>query len=198
MAILLPWVHMYLRVLSGGCSIQSIQVCCLIRKSWPRSSPCFIILIEFSFPEFLMEFVPHSTSHMLVQCVAGTMSGCTVALLTNPLDVLRANIQVSSRIGIIKVSLFLAHRKKYTFYFLIYFCNLIENLFRSLWLQVQRIESYSLAIQRLWSEEGYNVFKKGLSARITQSCISSAFIVAGYETLKRWSLYEEYKDTVRW
>ena len=60
------------------------------------------------------------------------------SVITNPLDVLRANIQV------------------------------------------RRIGSFVLAIQQLWAEERFNLFKKGLSARITQSCISSAFVVTGF------------------
>ena len=98
---------------------------------------------------------PSETSHMLIQVIAGTSSGMTVTALTNPLDVVRANIQV------------------------------------------QRT-SFSLALQRLWQEEGLRLLAKGLSARMTQSCISSAFIVAGYETLKRWSVKEEFKDQIRW
>ena len=34
---------------------------------------------------------------MLVQCGAGILSGMTVAILTNPLDLVRANIQVIKR-----------------------------------------------------------------------------------------------------
>ena len=98
---------------------------------------------------------PNTTSHMLIQVIAGTSSGVTVSALTNPLDVIRANVQI------------------------------------------QRT-SYASALQRLWQEEGLKMFTKGLSARISQSCISSAFIVAGYETLKRWSVKDEYKDQIRW
>lgn len=98
---------------------------------------------------------PNETSHMLIQVIAGTSSGMTVTALTNPLDVIRANIQV------------------------------------------QRT-SFSTAVQRLWQEEGFRLLGKGLSARMTQSCISSAFIVAGYETLKRWSVKDEFKDQIRW
>lgn len=98
---------------------------------------------------------PNQTSHMLIQIMAGTSSGMTVTALTNPLDVIRANIQV------------------------------------------QRT-SYSMAFHRLWQEEGFRLLGKGLWARMTQSCISSAFIVAGYETLKRWSVKDEFKDQIRW
>lgn len=111
---------------------------------------------------------------MLIQVLAGTTSGTTVALLTNPLDVIRANVQVSS-----DQMRLLRH---------------VVTLFAT---QVQRT-SYKAALRILWKEERFTVFTKGLSARMTQSCISSACIVAGYETLKRWSLLDEYKDQVRW
>ncbi|KAI1289789.1 Solute carrier family 25 member 44 [Halotydeus destructor] len=108
------------------------------------------------YSEFLVGMLPVWTSHMLIQCVAGSVSGASAAALTNPLDVLRANIQV------------------------------------------QRMESYKVAIDKMWAEEGYRVLYKGLSARLTHSFISSAFIAAGYETLKRWSVYDEYRDKIRW
>jgi len=103
----------------------------------------------------IASIVPPTTSHMLIQILAGTSSGMTVSALTNPLDVIRANVQI------------------------------------------QRTP-YGSALRQLWTEEKLNMFLKGLSARMSHSCISSAFIVAGYETMKRWSLKEEYKDQVRW
>ncbi|CAG2174684.1 unnamed protein product, partial [Oppiella nova] len=99
------------------------------------------------FSNTLIPLFPENTPHMLIQCVSGSISGMTVAVVTNPMDVLRANIQV------------------------------------------RRIGSFVFAMKQLWAEEQFNVFKKGLSARLTQSCISSAFIVAGYETLKRYLTY---------
>ncbi|CAG2109902.1 unnamed protein product [Medioppia subpectinata] len=89
------------------------------------------------FSENIMPLFPENTPLMLIQCTSGSISGMTVAVITNPLDVLRANIQVRRIVG-----------------------------------------SYILAMKQLWAEEHFNIFKKGLSARITQSCISSAFIVA--------------------
>ena len=119
------------------------------------SSACWWMFYPI-YTEAIASFLPpNTTSHMLIQVIAGTSSGVTVSALTNPLDVIRANVQI------------------------------------------QRT-SYSSALQRLWHEEGLKMFTKGLSARISQSCISSAFIVAGYETLKRWSVKDEYKDQVRW
>lgn len=98
---------------------------------------------------------PQQVSHMLIQIMAGTMAGITVVTLTNPLDVVRTNIQV------------------------------------------QRT-SFSEAVRRLWHEERFRILTKGLSARMSQSCISSVFVVAGYETLKRLSIKDEFKDHVHW
>ncbi|XP_054161675.1 solute carrier family 25 member 44-like [Oppia nitens] len=105
---------------------------------------------------YLFSLSPEDTSQMLIQCVSGSISGITVAVITNPLDVLRANIQV------------------------------------------RRIGSFIFAVKQIWAEEQFNIFRKGLSARITQSCISSAFIVAGYETLKRLSINEEHRHSIKW
>lgn len=119
------------------------------------SSACWWMFYPI-YTDLISNFLPPSqTSHMLIQVMAGTSSGMTVTALTNPLDVIRANIQV------------------------------------------QRT-SFSTAVQRLWQEERFRLLAKGLSARLTQSCISSAFIVAGYETLKRWSVKDEFKDQIRW
>ncbi|KAI2798118.1 hypothetical protein RDWZM_000026 [Blomia tropicalis] len=104
----------------------------------------------------LVSNLPQNTSHMFIHCIAGSLSGMTVVMLTNSLDVLRANIQV------------------------------------------RQIKSIVFAAKMLWAEERYNVFVKGLSARIVHSAFSSTFIAAGYETLKRLSLHEEFRDSVRW
>ena len=53
-------------------------------------------------------------------------------------------------------------------------------------------------MKELWQEERMNVFKKGLTARLSHSCVYSLFIIFGYETVKRLSLKEEYKGQVRW
>jgi len=50
----------------------------------------------------------------------------------------------------------------------------------------------------LWHEEHLGIFFKGLSARLVQSLTFSFFIILGYESIKRWSLLEEFKDSVRW
>ena len=50
----------------------------------------------------------------------------------------------------------------------------------------------------LWSEEKFGMFTKGLSARLVQSILFSFLTILSYESLKRWSLLEEYKGLVRW
>lgn len=37
---------------------------------------------------------PDWVSHLLIQCVAGTLGGFTTTILTNPLDIVRARLQV--------------------------------------------------------------------------------------------------------
>ena len=51
---------------------------------------------------------------------------------------------------------------------------------------------------KLWKEERFGMFTKGMSARIIQSCIYSIFIISPYETIKRLSIKDEYKHLVRW
>lgn len=97
-----------------------------------------------------------SMPYMSKHCMSGTLSGATVSVMTNPLDLLRANIQV------------------------------------------HRPSSYRSAVKYLWKEDKWRIFNKGLTARLTQSCISSALIVVGYETMKKFSVDEKYRDQVRW
>ncbi len=62
----------------------------------------------------------------------------------------------------------------------------------------QERRNVSQIMKELWQEERFNVFKKGLTARLSHSCVYSLFIIFGYETVKRISLKEEYKGHVRW
>jgi solute carrier family 25 protein 44 len=64
-------------------------------------------------------------------------------------------------------------------------------------LQVQR-QSYADTVRVLWYEERYNIFIKGLSARLVSSAIFSLLTITGYETVKRCSLSEDYVDKIRW
>ncbi|XP_056632063.1 solute carrier family 25 member 44 [Diorhabda carinulata] len=104
----------------------------------------------------LFYVLPSWFSHLLLQSISGTLGGFTTTVLTNPLDVVRAR------------------------------------------LQVQRIGSMRTAFRDLWVEEGLNMFTKGLSARLIQSATFSFSIIVGYETIKRISVNEEYKQFVKW
>lgn len=39
--------------------------------------------------------LPMSGSHLLIQCIAGMLSGFTTTIITNPMDTIRARLQVS-------------------------------------------------------------------------------------------------------
>lgn len=64
-------------------------------------------------------------------------------------------------------------------------------------VQVQR-RSIPDTVRFLWRTEGLRIFTKGLTARMTSSVIYSVAIIFGYETVKRWSVYEEYKERIKW
>lgn len=100
---------------------------------------------------FLPSFVPLSA----LQCLAAMSSGCASSAITNPLDLVRARVQVQRR-------------------------------------------SIPETIRYLWRTERYGIFTKGLTARMSSSVIYSMAIIFGYESVKRFSVYEEYKDRIRW
>ncbi|KAJ8947452.1 hypothetical protein NQ318_009753 [Aromia moschata] len=104
----------------------------------------------------LYAVMPMWVSHLLIQSIAGTLGGFTTTILTNPLDIVRAR------------------------------------------LQVQRLGSMRCAFRDLWVEEGFRMFSKGLSARLIQSATFSFSIILGYETIKRISVNDEYKEFVKW
>ncbi|XP_013773656.1 solute carrier family 25 member 44-like [Limulus polyphemus] len=108
------------------------------------------------YSEWLASLLPVATSHLLIHCMAGPMGGISVCFITNPLDIVRARIQV------------------------------------------QRMDSFLGTSILLWKEEGFRIFTKGVSARLVQSSIFSFLVVLGYETLKRWSVHDQYKDQIRW
>ena len=64
-------------------------------------------------------------------------------------------------------------------------------------VQVQR-KPIPETIRWLWETEGVRLFKKGLTARMLASSIYSVCVILGYETVKKYSVYDEYKDKVRW
>jgi len=93
--------------------------------------------------------------HTAVQCSAAVLSGCTTAVITNPLDLIRTRVQVQR--------------------------NSIPD-----------------TIRILWEQEGANIFLKGLTARMTSSCIYSLAVIFGYETVKKLCVLPEYKASVLW
>ena len=64
-------------------------------------------------------------------------------------------------------------------------------------VQVQR-RPIPETIRWLWETEGIRLFKKGLTARMLASAIYSVCVILGYETVKKYSVYDEYKSQVRW
>lgn len=74
---------------------------------------------------------------------------------------------------------------------------IIVSMFSS-WFQVQRQGSMRVVFKRLWNEEKFQMFAKGLSARLVQSASASFSIILGIETIKRFAINEEYKHLVRW
>ncbi|XP_076029036.1 solute carrier family 25 member 44-like [Oratosquilla oratoria] len=108
------------------------------------------------YQEQLANMAPSGTSTLLLQCIAAPLGGITTTLLTNPLDIIRAR------------------------------------------LQVQRTGSFGHTFNILWTEEKLGIFTKGLSPRLFQTVIFSFMIILGYESVKRFSVSEEYKEEVRW
>jgi len=64
-------------------------------------------------------------------------------------------------------------------------------------VQVQR-RTIPDTIRVLWKTERWNIFKKGLTARMTSSCIYSLAVIFGYETVKKMSVLPQYKGSVAW
>lgn len=64
-------------------------------------------------------------------------------------------------------------------------------------VQVQR-KPIPETMRKLWNNEKMRIFTKGLTARMTSSIIYSVAIIFGYETVKKWSVHEEYKPKLKW
>uniref|UniRef100_A0A0B6ZS60 Solute carrier family 25 member 44 n=1 Tax=Arion vulgaris TaxID=1028688 RepID=A0A0B6ZS60_9EUPU len=103
----------------------------------------------------LTNIVPVYVPRLAIQVIAAPFGGVTSAIITNPLDVVRARIQVEGT-------------------------------------------KFEQTVHQLWKEDGVWLVTKGLSARLVQSITFSFFLMLGYETIKRWSVLEEYKDRIRW
>nr|CAG4651108.1 EOG090X08ST [Simocephalus serrulatus]SVE94332.1 EOG090X08ST [Simocephalus serrulatus] len=94
--------------------------------------------------------------HLGIQCTSAILGGITTTTLINPLDIVRAR------------------------------------------LQVQRLDSIGQTFRILWREERFHMFTKGLTARIIMSTFYSFSIILGYESVKRWSVKEQYREQIRW
>ncbi|XP_067653516.1 solute carrier family 25 member 44-like [Haliotis asinina] len=108
-----------------------------------------------SYSDMLASIAPAFVPRLVLQVVSGPLSGISAAVITNPLDLIRARMQVDGT-------------------------------------------SFSNTVKILWQEERFWIVTKGLTARLVQSVMFSFFIILGYETIKRWSLLDEYKQQVRW
>jgi len=106
--------------------------------------------------DVLSQVLPSAVPALMVQSCSAPAAGLSAAVITNPIDVVRARVQVEGT------------------------CTARE------------------AAMRLWQEERYKMFTKGLSARFIQSSFFSFLIILGYETVKRLSLKEEFKNSVPW
>jgi len=61
-------------------------------------------------------------------------------------------------------------------------------------LQTQGEEGIVGTVRRLWREEGLAMLWKGATARLTHTCIYSAVAIGAYETVKRCSLSDQYRE----
>lgn len=107
------------------------------------------------FQELYGMVLPAQVPLTALQCASAMSSGCVSCLLTNPLDLVRTNVQVKR-------------------------------------------ETIPETARALWRDEGLKVFTKGLTARMSASVIYSVAIIFGYETVKRWSVKEKFRDSVQW
>lgn len=54
----------------------------------------FNIFLFFFFLDELLRILPNWVSHLFIQSLAGTFGGFTTTIITNPLDIVRARLQV--------------------------------------------------------------------------------------------------------
>jgi len=62
-------------------------------------------------------------------------------------------------------------------------------------IQVGGSRSSKKVLLKLWREEGLGIFVKGLTARMLHMSSNSLLVIIGYETVKKWSVKDEFKDT---
>lgn len=111
-----------------------------------------------TYQESVSQVLPAGVPALVTQCISASLGGATTAVISNPLDILRARLQVhaAAKVSILSVS------------------------------------------RQLWAEERWRMFRKGLSARLLQTVVYSSVIIAGYESVKRLSVHDQYKHMVHW
>ena len=62
-----------------------------------QNPPCSDLLPLSVCPERLSNLVPSNCPQLMVLAVAGPMAAATASTITNPMDVVRARVQVSHR-----------------------------------------------------------------------------------------------------
>jgi solute carrier family 25 protein 44 len=107
----------------------------------------------FFYQEQFKPVFPSDWPPIVLQSLCAPLSTLTSNIITNPLDVIRARMQIS-----------------------------------------KDRQSYVEIVNLVWQQERFNLFFKGLTARLTHSMLYSFFIMLGYESVKKMSLKDEYKE----
>lgn len=123
----------------------------------------------------------------MVQCVAAVMAGCTTSLITNPLDLVRARVQVTLSTSNHLSSPSQVHRLSIT--------DTIKTLWRSERMNIFR---KGLLVLKQQHSNQPDQFHTGLTARMTSSSIYSLAIIFGYESVKKMSVLPQYRPLVAW
>lgn len=69
-----------------------IRKTCGYEPLWPYA----VYFVSFVFSEQLSLLAPSECPHLILQAVAGPMAAVTASTITNPMDVVRARVQVNS------------------------------------------------------------------------------------------------------
>jgi solute carrier family 25 protein 44 len=72
--------------------------------------------------------------------------------------------------------------------------NPLDTMRTKMQVQLKR-QSALECLKTLWKEDNYRLFYRGLTARLSYSCLYSFFIILGYETVKKHTLKEEYIES---
>lgn len=171
---------------------------------------------------------PSNCPHLVLQAMAGPLAAATASTVTNPMDVIRARVQVISFAHSIRQQICIAgtrdqvclqntdnqHNKTdlalYNYTVFVHFLWFSFSIFWQIvpeciiWLsdcllvQVEGRTSVTETFNQLIREEGFWGMTKGLSARIISSTPTAIVMAVGYETLKKLSLRPELVDSRHW